>query len=98
MRRADRSWRRGLGEVLKSIIKGRHIMSEERKQINYAVVCVSEFAKEHNLSAKKAFQFLFEHKAIEFLKENYDIEHTLSLDDVLNDLLEICKKNGGVLV
>ena len=73
-------------------------MGEERKQINYAVVCVSEFAKEHNLSVKKAFQFLFEYKAIEFLKENYDIEHTLSLDDVLSDMLTICKRNGGRLV
>lgn len=72
-------------------------MSEERKQINYAVVCVSEFANKHNLSVKKAFQFLFEYKAIEFLKENYDIEHTLSLDDVLSDMLAICKKNGGML-
>ena len=72
-------------------------MSEERKQINYAVVCVSEFADKHNLSAKNAFQFLFEYKAIEFLKENYDIEHTLSLDDVLSDMLAICKKNGGML-
>jgi len=73
-------------------------MSEERKQINYAVVCVSEFAHEHNLTVKEAFQFLFKYKAIEFLKENYDIEHTLSLEDTLNDMLIICKKNGGMLV
>ncbi|MCM1045515.1 MAG: DUF3791 domain-containing protein [Candidatus Gastranaerophilales bacterium] len=72
-------------------------MSEERKQINYTVVCVSEFARKHNLSMKEAFQFLFEHKVIEFLKENYDIEHTLSLEDVLSDMLMICQKNGGIL-
>lgn len=72
-------------------------MSEERKQINYAVVCVSEFAHEHNLTMKEAFHYLFEYKAIEFLKENYDIEHTLPLDDALNDMLMICKKNGGML-
>lgn len=72
-------------------------MSEKRKQINYAVICVSEFAHKHNLTLKEAFQFLFEHKAIEFLKENYDVEHTLSLEDVLNDMLMICNKNGGVL-
>lgn len=73
-------------------------MCEERKKINYTVVCVNEFAHEHNLTAKEAFQFLFEHKAIEFLKENYDIEHTLSLEDALSDMLMICKKNGGMLV
>lgn len=43
-------------------------MREEKKQINYAVVCVNEFANKHNLTVKEAFQFLFKHKAIEFLK------------------------------
>lgn len=32
-------------------------MSEERKQINYTVACVSEFAHEHNITVKEAFQF-----------------------------------------
>lgn len=73
-------------------------MEKERKQINYTVACVSEFAHEHNLTIKEAFCFLFEYKAIEFLKENYDIEHTLPLDDALNDMMIICKKNGGMLI
>lgn len=72
-------------------------MSEERKQINYVVICVNEFAHRHNLKTKEAFQFLFQYKGIEFLKENYDIEHTLPLDDALDDLLMICRKNGGML-
>lgn len=68
-------------------------MSEERKQIDYTVVCVSEFARRYNLKLKEAFQFLFQYKAIEFLKENYDIEHTLSLDDALDDMLMVCRKS-----
>lgn len=72
-------------------------MSEERKKINYTVACISEFAHRYNLTIKEAFQFLFEYKAIEFLKENYDIEHTLSFDDAIDDMLMICEKNGGVL-
>lgn len=73
-------------------------MSEERKQINYVVACIGEFARKHNLTMKEAFRFLFEHRAIEFLKENYDIEHTLSFEDALDDMLMICQKNGGTLV
>lgn len=72
-------------------------MSEERKKINYTVACVSEFASRHNMKQKVAFQFLFKYKAIEFLKENYDIEHTLSFDEAVEDMLIICQKNGGVL-
>ncbi len=73
-------------------------MSEERKQINYTVACVNEFAHKHSLTIKEAFHFLFEYKAIEFIKENYEIEHTLSLDDALDDMLAVCKRNGGMLV
>ena len=53
-------------------------MTEQRKQINYTVALVSEFARKHRLSQQEAFEFLFTHRAIEFIKQNYDIEHTLS--------------------
>lgn len=72
-------------------------MTEQRKQINYTVACVNEFASRHNLTQKDAFEFLFDYGAISFLKEHYEIEHTLSLDDALDDMLTICKNNGGVL-
>lgn len=70
-------------------------MSELKKQINYAVVCVNEFAKAHNLTAKIAFQYLYKNKAIEFIKENYAIEHTLSIADAIEDMGMICRNNGG---
>lgn len=72
-------------------------MTEQRKQINYMVACVNEFAYRHNMQIKSAFQFLFKYKAIEFMKENYEIEHTLSFDDAMEDMLLICKKNGGII-
>ena len=73
-------------------------MSEAiRKQINYTVVCVNEFARSKALHPRTAFLYLYNHKGIDFLKENYDIEHTLSLDDAIEDLDIICKNNGGVL-
>lgn len=72
-------------------------MSKERKKINYTVACVSEFANRHQMRQKEAFQFLFKYKAIEFLKENYDIEHTLSFEDAIDGMLLICRKNGGIL-
>lgn len=72
-------------------------MSENRKQINYTVACVGEFARRWGLDVKEAFRFLFQYKAIEFLKENYEIEHTLSLEEALDDMMMICERNGGVL-
>lgn len=70
-------------------------MSDLKKKINYTVVCVSEFASRFHISAKEAFTYLYEHKGIEFIKEYYDIEHTLSLDDAIGDLTMVCRNNGG---
>ena len=44
-------------------------------------------------AVKRPFQF----KGIAFIKENYDVEHTLDFDTILDDLEILCKKNGGTL-
>lgn len=68
-----------------------------RKQIDYAVVCVNEFASRFNLTKKQAFNYMYNFKGIEFIKANYDIEHTLSLDDAVEDIAIICRNNGGMV-
>ena len=70
-------------------------MSELKKRINYTVVCINEFAGRFHIAAKEAFSYLYDHKGIEFIKENYDIEHTLSIDDAVDDLIVVCRNNGG---
>ena len=68
-------------------------MTETRKRINYTVACVSEFSKRYGISPKEAFLFLYEYRAI----EHYDIEHTLSFADAVEDMMIICRNNGGEL-
>ncbi len=70
-------------------------MSELKKKINYTVVCVNEFANKFHITSKEAFIYLYDHKGIEFIKENYDIEHTLSLEDAVGDLTMVCRNKGG---
>ena len=70
-------------------------MSLLKKKINYTVACINEFADRFNISSKDAFDYLYKNDGITFLKENYDIEHTLSFDDAVDDLMLICRKNGG---
>ena len=73
-------------------------METKKKKIGFTVACVNEFANKHNLSAKEAFQYLFQFKGIAFIKENYDVEHTLDFETILEDLEILCKKNGGTLL
>ena len=65
--------------------------------INYMVVCINEFASRFNLSSKEAFDYLNKYNGISFLMDNYEIEHTLSFDDAIDDMILICVKNGGYL-
>ena len=73
------------------------MVTEQKKQIDYTVACVGEFARKYDMELKAAFQFLYKYKAIQFIKENYEIEHTLSFEDVIEDMLLICERNGGVM-
>lgn len=65
--------------------------------VNYMVVCINEFASRYNLSSKEAFNYLSKYNGIGFLKDNYEIEHTLSIEDAIEDMSIICKNNGGYL-
>ena len=68
---------------------------QEKNIINYIVICINEFAKQCKITSKEAYLYLKEYKGIEFLKECYEAEHTLSLDDAIEDLKQICMNNGG---
>lgn len=68
---------------------------EDVNLLNYIVVCISEFASRYEMHMRDAYIYLSRNKGIEFLKEFYDVEHTLSFDEVLDDLTAICQKNGG---
>lgn len=70
---------------------------EEINILDYIVVCISEFASRHEMHMRDAYLYLSRNKGIEFLKEFYDVEHTLSFDDVLDDLTVVCRKNGGAV-
>ena len=72
-------------------------MSEQKRKIGFTVACVNEFANKHDLSIQEAFQYLFQFKGIAFIKENYDVEHTLDFETILEDLGILCKNNGGTL-
>ena len=72
-------------------------MSEQKQKIGFTVACVDELARQHNLSAREAFRYLFQFKGIAFIKENYDVEHTLDFGTILEDLSVLCRRNGGLL-
>jgi hypothetical protein len=61
------------------------------------VAFVNEFADRYKINGRDAFNYLNKHKAINFLIDNYEIEHTLSIEDTIDDITIIAKNNGGTL-
>lgn len=69
----------------------------DKNLVDYVITAIIEFAKRHSLSLKEASNYLGQFKGINFLMEFYDVEHTLSFNDCVDDLTVVCKKNGGAI-
>jgi len=73
------------------------VTAKQANIIKYLVICISDFADRFGISSKESYGYLSEYGGIKFLLEHYDVEHTLSLDDAIDDLELICRNNGGAL-
>lgn len=68
------------------------------KKVSYIIAVINEFALAHTLNSQQAYRYLSRYKGLEFIDKHYEIEHTLSFEDVVEDLTGYCKGNGGALV
>lgn len=71
--------------------------NEITNKIEYVVCCVGAFAAKFSLTNSQAYAYLRRFSGIDFLIDCYAAEHTLSIDDAVNDLTVICSKKGGKL-
>ena len=70
---------------------------ELNNQVEYLVACVGDFAHQHDMTPFAAYTFLKKHRGLSFLEDSYDVEHTQSIQTAVDDMLEVCKRHGGVL-
>jgi hypothetical protein len=70
----------------------------DKKAILYFITCIADFAEKYKTSIKDAFLYLRDYKGLQFLMENYEIEHTLPKEDTLEALCRIANKNGGHII
>ncbi len=73
------------------------MLEKEIKILNYIIICIDEFAKQKDIKRSEAYNYLKKYKGLEFLNECYEAEHTVSLNDAIEDLIQICKGNGGII-
>ena len=70
-------------------------MDLTHNMIDYVNCCVGAFANRFKLTMVQSYAYLRRFKGIEFLIDCYAAEHTLSIEDAVEDLTMLCKKNGG---
>ena len=68
---------------------------ETKNHIDYVVMLVRDFGSTHNLTPRQAHNYLRRYRALDYVEEFYDVEHTLSPEDTLRSLDIIAKRNGG---
>ena len=74
-------------------------MSKEQSNIIEYIVCIiGAFAQRFSLTNAKAYKYLRQFKGLDFLTNHYEIEHTLSVDDAVEDITIVCNRHGGTLV
>ena len=82
------------------IYKWRHkknkIMAKEQLNIiDYMVSCVGAFALRFAMTNQLAYSYLNKYQGLSFLYECYNVEHTQSIEDAVEDITRICLRHGG---
>lgn len=66
-------------------------------RLEFLISVTSEFAKKYAISVRQAFNYIRRFNGVKFLQEFYGIEHTQSYNDIVDDVKNICIKNGGLI-
>ncbi len=66
-------------------------------EIPFLTSAIQAFAMKFAMTRQAAFRYLQQYKALAFLMEFYDVEHLQSMDETIDDMLVICRQNGGTL-
>jgi hypothetical protein len=72
------------------------IMADKYK-IPYVNMCIRLFARRFQMTLQGAADYLCKFKGIRFLDDCYPSEHLLPVEDALDDLVAVCKNNGGAI-
>lgn len=73
------------------------IMDLTHNIIEYVNCCVGAFANHFHLTLAQSYAYLRRFQGIDFLIDCYPAEHTLSIEDAVEDMAVLCQKNGGRL-
>lgn len=73
-------------------------MSKQDKNIlEFLVALVAEFATRLNISQNDAYNYMRQYHGLDYYFKHYNILHTLSFDENVDDMIQVCANHGGQL-
>lgn len=70
---------------------------EEVNKLRYTIALIAEFAKTFSMKDNEAFNYLKNYRGLDYLSQFYDVLHTLTFDDAIEAIANICHSHGGSL-
>ena len=64
----------------------------------YIIWLISDFAKRYSITNIKAYEYLKQYRAIDFIQDYYDVLHTFSFEQAVEDISKYCAHRGGKLI
>lgn len=78
--------------------KVKNMDKQIKNKVEYIIAVISDFALAHSLTTIQAYRYLERFKGLDFVDKFYEVEHTFSFQDVVEDLTAYCHRKGGALV
>jgi len=73
------------------------VMNDEEQKIRFIAFCVEQFKHRHGCDGVKAMDCFRQNGIIDFLSTNFDVEHSLGADAILDDIDAILRRKGGAI-
>lgn len=69
----------------------------DKNVLEFLVALVSELAAHIGMSQDAAYNYIREYQGLEYYFKHYNILHTLSFEENVEDMLQVCANHGGQL-
>ena len=69
---------------------------EMTDEIEFTVACVNEFAQKYCMTNADALRYLDSFKGLDYIVTEYESARCQPLELTLEDMREVCRRNGGL--
>jgi hypothetical protein len=83
------------GGMEQIVIDGKRLDKETEDKLIFITFIIPEFAEAYKMTIAEAYQYLKKYGGLDFLYEHWWALHTDNPPYALDDMLEVCKRNGG---